>query len=52
MPNTEKINLCSNNSFRKINKNLHLEATLEWLTETTEVHLEQITDEAADRKRF
>ena len=39
---TEKRNLWSNNIFRKINKNLHLEATLEWLTETTEVHLEQI----------
>ena len=30
----------------------YLEATREWLTETTDVHLEQITEEAADRKRF
>ena len=31
---------------------VHLEATREWFTDTNEVHLEHITEEAADLKRL
>ena len=31
---------------------VHLDATREWLTDTTEVHLEQIMDDVAERNRF